>query len=114
MFSATSRYADVGVREHHAPDGSVVRYTTARIIPDPSTLAVVGVHLVRPGDRLDRLASERYGDPEQAWRIADGHRVLDSDALTAVPGTAVRLTLPAGLLPPGAAAGVAAGVVPGA
>jgi len=109
MASVTSRYYDLPVREHVLLDGSVVRYTPVRVLPDPATLAVVGTRVVAPGDRLDRIAAERLGDPEQAWRIADGHRVLDPDTLTATPGTVLRLTVPAGLMPPGADTGVGAG-----
>lgn len=110
MFSSTSRYHDLAVLEHVMPDGTVVRYTVARLLPDPAGSVVVGSHVVAPGDRLDRIAAERFGDPEQAWRISDGHRVLDPDVLTAVPGSVVLFTLPAGLLPPGAGSvGVVAG-----
>jgi hypothetical protein len=109
MFTATSRYHDVRVVEHVTPDGTVVRYTVVRRIPDPATTVVVGHHVVEPGDRLDRIAAEHYGDPEQSWRIADGHRILDPDVLTAEPGSVVRFTLPAGLLPPGTGTEVAGG-----
>ena len=105
MFSATSRYHDLPVAEHVTSDGTVVRHTVARVVPDPDTTVFVGTHLVVPGDRLDRLAAEHHGDAEQYWRIADGHRVLDPDLLTAEPGAVVSFTLPAGLFPPGSIPG---------
>jgi hypothetical protein len=113
MFSAISRYHDLPVLEHVTPDGTVVRHTAARLVPDPSWTVVVSSHVVVAGDRLDRLAAERFGDAEQSWRIADGHRVLDPDVLTAVPGSVVLFTLPAGLLPAGAGGAVVPGVAAG-
>lgn len=101
MFAATSRYAALPVVELSLPDGTVLRYARPRVIPDPALLTVVGTHVVVPGDRLDRIAAARYGDPEQAWRIADAHRVLDPDLLTATPGTVLRFTVASGLLPAG-------------
>lgn len=103
MFAATSRYAALPVVEFPAPDGTVLRYARPRVIADPDDLIVVGIHVVTPGDRLDRIAAERYGDPEQAWRIADAHRVLDPDLLTATPGFRLRFTVASGLLPAGSA-----------
>jgi hypothetical protein len=38
-----------------------------------------------------------FGDPQQAWRIADAARVLDPDELTRSPGRTLRITLPPGL-----------------
>jgi hypothetical protein len=105
MFAATSRYAGLPVVELTLSDGTVIRHVPPRLIPDPAGLTVVGTHVVAPGDRLDRIAADRFGDPEQAWRIADAHRVLDPDSLTAFPGTVLRFTVPGGLL----AAGVIAG-----
>lgn len=103
MFAATSRYAALPVVELSLPDGTVVRYARPRMIPDPALLTLIGTHVVGPGDRLDRIAAGRYGDPEQAWRIADAHRVLDPDLLTATPGTVLRITVAAGPLAAGLA-----------
>ncbi len=105
MFATGSRYADLPVLQYTYPDGLVVRYVGRRLLPDPDTLTVIGVHVVRAGERLDQIAAAELGDPEQAWRIADAHRVLDPAALTAVAGTRLRITLPAGL-PVGVAMGV--------
>lgn len=109
MFSATSRYHDLPVLEHQLADGSRVRYVVARMVPDPSGSVVVGSHTVVTGDRLDRIAADHFGDPERAWSLADAHRVLDPDLLTAVPGSVIWFTMPAGLLPPGAAGVVGGG-----
>ena len=109
MFAATSRYASLPVVELSLPDGTVIRYARPRMIPDIASLTTIGTRVVAPGDRLDRIAAQQYGDPEQAWRIADARRVLDPDLLTATPGTVLRITVAAGPL----AAGLDAGGVRG-
>lgn len=98
MFTATSRYYGLPVLTTGAgtPAGPV-QYVARRLLPDPDTLSQVGTYVVAPGDRLDLIANSQFGDPQQAWRIADAARVLDPDVLTAVPGRVLRITLPAGI-----------------
>ena len=50
--------------------------------------------------RLDNLAAEYLGDPEQFWRICDANGVLRPDELTDTIGRRIRITLPDGI--PGA------------
>jgi hypothetical protein len=97
MFAVTSRYHGLPVRELAQPDGTVVLYARPRLIPDPAAQTVVATHVVVPGDRLDRIAAAQYGDPEQAWRIADAHRVLDAAVLTETPGRRLAFTVPSEL-----------------
>ena len=92
MFSATSRYHDLPVRRaRHARRHGRALHGRAGSSPTPAAPSSSAPRSSAAGDRLDRIAAERYGDPEQAWRIADGHRVLDPDLLTAVPGSVVLL-----------------------
>jgi hypothetical protein len=98
VFAANSRYYGIPVGTITRPDGEVVTYVQRRFLPDPDRLTDIASYVVRTGDRLDRIAASQYGDPEQAWRIADAHRVLDEDVLTEHPGTRLRITMPAGLL----------------
>ena len=97
MFTATSRYYGLPVLTLTGPDGTQVQFVARRLLPDPGTLAQIASYVVRPGDRLDLIASAQLGDPQQAWRIADAARVLDPDELTAAPGRVLRITLPAGI-----------------
>lgn len=97
MFTPGSRYYDLPVLLYTWPDGTQARYVARRLLPDPDTLSQVGSYTVRPGDRLDLIAAAEFGDPQQAWRIADAARVLDPDELTQTPGTALRITLPQGI-----------------
>jgi hypothetical protein len=97
MFSATSRYRDVPTARLRLPDGRTVTYVRRRFPPDPDTLTTLSAHTVVAGERLDHIAARELGDPEQAWRIADAHRVLSPAALTARPGRVLGITLPAGM-----------------
>ena len=82
MFAANSRYYGLPVLSITRADGTLVLYTARRVLPDPGTLTQIGTYVVGPADRLDRIAAAVFGDPQQAWRIADGTRVLDPDELT--------------------------------
>ena len=112
MFTSTSRYSGLPVATHRLPDGRTVTYVRRRFVPKPEDLTPLGVHVVLPGERLDRIAFVELGAAELAWRIADANRALDPDEL-AVAGRRLRITLPAGA---GAWAGMslASMAVPGA
>jgi len=97
MFAANSRYVGLPVLTLTRADGTQLLYVARRLLPDPDTLSQIGSYVVRPADRLDRIAATVFGDPQQAWRIADAARVLDPDELTRIPGRTLRITLPAGL-----------------
>lgn len=97
MFAMSSRYFGLPTGEYRRPDGSVVVYVRRRRLPRPEELAQVGEHVVAPAERLDHIAAKHYGDPEQAWRIADANRALRTEELTAVPGRRLRITLPPGI-----------------
>lgn len=91
-FAANSRYHGVPTLQHLQADGRSVPYLTRRFIPatEPSPLA--SVHLVVQGDRLDLLASDHFGDPEQWWKIADANNTLHPETLTDRIGQALQLS----------------------
>jgi nucleoid-associated protein YgaU len=62
-------------------------------------MALLEEHVVAEGERLDQIAAQRLGDPEQWWRIADANDALVPAELEE-PGTTLRITRPDGI--PGA------------
>jgi hypothetical protein len=54
-------------------------------------------HTVTQGERLDNIAAQYLGDPEQFWRICDANAVLRPDELTDTTGRRIRITMPAGI-----------------
>lgn len=100
-FPPTSRYHGLPVKEHLLPDGRVVPYVARRFVPPPERFALLTLHAVMDGDRIDNLAARYLGDPTQYWRIADANAATRPEALTAQPGLALRITLPEGVPAPG-------------
>lgn len=103
MFPATSRYHDIETATLERPDGSEVVYLRRRFVPSPDRFALLQVHVVVSGDRLDNVTARYLGDPEQFWRIADANGALRPEELVERVGRRLRITLPEGL--PGVIAG---------
>jgi hypothetical protein len=96
-FSRSSRYFDIEIARYQFADGRSVSYVRRRIIPQPERFSTLVEHTVIDGDRLDNLAFQHFGDAELFWRLCDANRALEPDALTDVPGTRLRVTLPEGM-----------------
>lgn len=96
-FSPTSRYAGIPTAVHRTADGREIVHLTRRVVPRPETLAQVTDHLVNTGDRLDNLAAQYLGDPEQFWQLCDANGAFEPVALVAEPGERLRVTLPRGV-----------------
>ena len=103
MFPATSRYHDSETATLELPDGSELVYLRRRFVPSPDRFALLQVHVVVSGDRLDNVTAHYLGDPEQFWRIADANGALRPEELVERIGRRLRITLPEGL--PGVIAG---------
>lgn len=78
MFFKGSRYEKVPEATITGAAGRLIRYKTARYIPDAA--AIVG-HRVLHGERLDHIAWQHFRDPERFWRICDANRALWPDDL---------------------------------
>lgn len=99
-FSALSRYATLESATLETADGAAIIYLRRRFVPAPERFALLQLHEVRQGDRLDNVAAHYLGDPQQFWRICDANRALRPQALLETVGGQVRITLPEGV--PGA------------
>jgi hypothetical protein len=100
-FPATSRYYGLPIKEYTLADGRVVPYVARRFIPPPDRFALLALHTVIAGERIDTVAAQYLGDPTQYWRIADANAARQPEALTAEPGQTLRITLPDGVPAPG-------------
>lgn len=80
MFFRGSRYSTVPDAIFTDRAGREIVYKLLRPIPLP---AAHQGHTVLQGERLDQIAFQHYGDPEQFWRIADANLALHPDELTA-------------------------------
>ena len=89
MFSRDSRYQGVPEAIHDDGTGRPIRYKVLRILPNPPA---ADLHAVTQGDRLDRVAADAFGDPEQSWRICDANDAFDPDDLVSEVGR--RLVIP--------------------
>lgn len=96
-FPPGSRYARTDTGTWTAPDGRTIVYLRRRFVPDPGDLGTAAEHVVAQGDRVDTIAAQHIGDPEQFWRVCDGNGVLHPAELTEVVGSRVRIPLPEGI-----------------
>lgn len=93
-FPPNSRYNAVPTLTFTTPDGRTVAYVARRFIPGPENYTLMREHLVVQGERLDLLAAQYLGDPEQWWKLADANNALRPEALTETPGVTLRIAVP--------------------
>ena len=96
-FAPDSRYHGLGIEQWTRPDGEIVSYVRRRFIPPAENFATLSEHLIAEHDRLDNLAAEYLGDPQQYWRICDGNGAIRPDELIETIGRRLRITLPEGI-----------------
>jgi hypothetical protein len=90
MFFRNSRY--VAVPDAIFVDRSGREIVYKRLRPTPLPPVQQG-HTVALGERLDRIAFQHYGDPEQFWRIADANLALHPEELTDEVGRVLGIAL---------------------
>jgi nucleoid-associated protein YgaU len=89
MISSTSRYQAIDTATYTSPDGREHRYLRRRFLPQAGTAIVMAQHIVSGSDRLDNIAAQRLGDPEQYWRICDANNALRAEDVMQVNRTLV-------------------------
>ena len=97
IFPPTSRYALTPTATFVRADGTPVTYLKRRFVPAPESLALLQSHRVVQGERLDNIAAQYLGDPEQFWRLCDANRALRPQELVEAIGRQLRITLPEGI-----------------
>jgi hypothetical protein len=96
LFPPSSRYSGIETVKLEMADGETVIYLRRRFVPRPERFALLREHVVTQGDRLDNVAAQQVGDPEQFWRLCDANRAMLPDELMEI-GRRLRITLPEGL-----------------
>lgn len=102
-FAPTSRYHGIPTAQLVEADGRTLVYVRRRFLPQPDNFTPLTAVTVAAGDRLDNLAAQYIGDPEQWWRLCDANGAMQPEALVATPGATLLITLPEGV--PGGADG---------
>ena len=97
LFAPNSRYYGLPTAVMDDPTGRPVTYLLRRFVPSPDRFTLLQLHTLQPGERLDNLAAQYLGDPEQFWRMCDANRILNPQELTDTPGEQIRITLPEGI-----------------
>src|SRR5262249_32136991 len=97
LFPATSRYCGIDLAKLEATSGESIVYLRRRFVPPPERFELLQEHTVVQGDRLDNLAAQYLGDPEQFWRLCDANNAIRPAELTESVGGKLRITLPEGI-----------------
>jgi hypothetical protein len=93
---SVSRYANVGQVIWTAPNGRQVPYLQRRLLPVAGSMAVLRIHQVRPGERVDTIAAAEVGDAEMSWLLGDANLAMRPTEL-AQAGRTLIIPLPAGV-----------------
>ncbi len=93
LFPPTSRYHGIDTASLETADGRSVIYLRRRFLPAPERFMLLQEHTVTEGDRLDNLAAQYLGDPEQFWRICDANGAMRPEELTESIGRRLRIAL---------------------
>lgn len=79
MFDPKSRYLKA---ETYVVLDKRGREVTVVAPPPPPEQVLLGIHLLKQGERLDLLAAKYANDPAGFWRIAEQNDVMLPEALT--------------------------------
>jgi hypothetical protein len=97
FFPPTSRYHGIDTAKLETADGKTLICLRRRFLPPPERFALLQVHVVTQGERLDNITAQYLGDPEQFWRVCDANGAMRPDELTDTIGRRLRITLPEGV-----------------
>jgi hypothetical protein len=97
MFAINSRYQSIATAEYESPAGKKYVYLGRRFVPPPESFALLQLHVVTGGERLDNIAAQFLGDPELFWRLCDANTAMQPEELTQTVGRRLRITLPEGI-----------------
>ena len=96
-FPPTSRYHGIDTATMETVDGKTIIHLRRRFIPPSERFSLLQEHTIVQGDRVDNLANQYLGDPEQFWQLCDANYVMRPQELTETIGRRIRITLPEGI-----------------
>jgi len=96
-FPPTSRYYGIETAMLKTIEGQTVVYLRRRFLPSADRFALLQLHTVSEGERLDNIAAKYLDDPEAFWRIADANAAMRPEELAEEIGRILRITLPEGI-----------------
>jgi hypothetical protein len=99
MFDFDSRYYPIETATTTGLDGRAVPYVRRRFLPPPERLPTLATAPVTEGVRLDQIAGQAYGAPEQFWQIADASAMMNPFEAMVEIGRALILPLPQAAAP---------------
>jgi hypothetical protein len=79
MFGEKSRYLNAEQYEQTDVRGRKVKVVS---VPDSPRTSLLGIHLLKQGQRPDHLAFQYLNDQAGYWRIAELNNVMLPEALT--------------------------------
>ncbi|HEX4274628.1 MAG TPA: hypothetical protein VHZ74_04705 [Bryobacteraceae bacterium] len=79
MFDTNSRY--LGTPTYTVTDHRGRTVTVVQTPPDPGE-GLLGIHVLKQGERLDHLAFKYLNDPAGYWRIAERNEAMLPEQLT--------------------------------
>jgi hypothetical protein len=82
MFDEKSRYRKAETYKVKDRRGRQVSVVT---VPGPLVQTVMGIHLLKEGQRLDHLAAKYLSDPAGFWRICEANGSMLAEALSEQP-----------------------------
>lgn len=96
LFPATSRYNGIDTNTLTTAAGRNITYLKRRFLPQPGRFALLQLHRVTVGERIDNITAQYLTDPGQYWRICDANNISNPTEAEQV-GRTLRITLPQGV-----------------
>ena len=93
-FPPNSRYQSVPVRTRTGPDGTAQTFVGRRIIPAVERYRVIDRYRTQADSRIDNVAADTFGDPEQYWRICDANGDAEPADATKPEGRLLAIPMP--------------------
>jgi hypothetical protein len=97
QFPVTSRYNGIATTTLQSPDAKTIVYLKRRFVPSADRFALLQLHTVTQGERLDNITAQFMGDPTAFWRLCDANNAMRPEELTETLGRQLRITLPEGI-----------------